>query len=162
MFSSSPPTHPKIGCANHLHIWGKNSTWAKEEVALPSGVPIWRKGAAAVLKWRGLGGLELQLRKKAGTPPLPFSLLPSSSSFSSGAPGRRGAAWEPGSGTSRKRGLVTLPAPRPHLAEHTMQVLRKNLGNEEPNLSSKPCISLTILFRGLRRIPVFRECQWSL
>lgn len=39
MFSSSPPTHPKIGCANHLHIWEQDPSWAKKEPAL-----AWRRG----------------------------------------------------------------------------------------------------------------------
>jgi hypothetical protein len=43
MFSSSPPTHLKIGCANHLNIWEQDSTWAEMEVALPLEAPLWEK-----------------------------------------------------------------------------------------------------------------------
>lgn len=50
--------------------------------------------------------------------------------------------------------LVTLPAPRPQLGEHTLQELKEDFWEKELNPSSKPSLSknktLHFLLRGLR------------
>lgn len=139
MFTSSPPTHPKIGCAHHLHIWktfshGLSRRWPSSwSPSLREGGPNWA-GKGSVL-----GGLDLEVRKRVHSLLSIFSPLLAVASAM--APSRWGATREPGSGTSWRQCLVMHPASRPQLAEHSLQELKKDFWNKELNCSSKPSIN---------------------
>lgn len=68
MFSSSPPTHPKIRSAKHLHIWEQDSTGlSRRQLAFWD--PCFGE-MDAMLKGCGLGRLNLKDLRKRDRHPL--------------------------------------------------------------------------------------------